>query len=95
MIEGTKIFEIIMLLCFGFAWPLSIAKSWKAGTNKGKSLFFLLVLLLGYVAGIINKIINHVDYVMFFYILNFLMVGTDVLIYFRNAKLDKKNAVNL
>jgi hypothetical protein len=90
MLEGTKIFEMIMLLCFGCAWPLSIAKSLKARTNKGKSLFFLLILLLGYISGITNKIINKIDYVMVFYIVNFLMVATDTVIYFRNAKLDKK-----
>lgn len=88
-----KIFEVLMLLCFGFAWPLSIIKAWQARTTTGKSIVFLLVVLLGYVAGIANKLINGVDYVVYFYGLNFVMVFTDLLIYFRNLKLDKQEGL--
>jgi hypothetical protein len=89
----TKIFEIIMLLCFGAAWPASIAKSYTSKTTKGKSLLFLSLLLIGYVAGMINKIINGIDYVLYFYILNFIMVGTDILLYMRNSMLEKKSSM--
>jgi len=72
-------------------------KSWKARTTKGKSLMFLLLILFGYVAGITSKLINEAYmasfaqkwYVLVFYVLNFIMVGLDTLIYFRNKKLDK------
>ena len=86
----TKIFELIMLLCFGAAWPASIAKSYTSKTTKGKSLLFLSLLLVGYLSGIINKAIHGTDYVMFFYILNFLMVGIDILLFFRNKKHEKQ-----
>ena len=85
----TKIFEMIMLICFGFAWPISIVKSWKTRSTKGKSLLFIIVLLLGYIAGIVNKLLNPpIDYVLFFYILNFIMIFIDLLIFSRNKRLD-------
>ena len=93
----AEILEIIMVVSFGASWPLNVAKSYKARTTKGKSLAFLLLILFGYVAGISSKLINEAYmanfatkwYVLFFYVLNFLMVSTDVIIYFRNLKLDK------
>ena len=92
-----EILEIVMLLCFGASWPMNVVKSWKTRTTKGKSLAFLCLILLGYVAGIAAKLINPVYmasfsqkwYVLFFYVLNFLMVGTDLCLYFRNKKLDQ------
>ena len=72
-------------------------RSYKARTTKGKSLSFLCLILFGYVAGIISKLINETYmanfaskwYVLFFYVLNFIMVFADFLLYFRNKKLDK------
>lgn len=86
----TKIFEILMLLCFGAAWPASIYKSFTARTAKGKSAAFLIILIIGYIFGIINKLINSPDYVMFLYMLNTAMVSADLALYFRNSRLDKK-----
>ncbi|MEG1973171.1 MAG: hypothetical protein RR315_08410, partial [Oscillospiraceae bacterium] len=66
---NTKIFEILMLVSFGAAWPASIYRSYKAKTAKGKSLAFLLIIEFGYICGIINKLINSPDYVMYLYAL--------------------------
>lgn len=85
----TKIFEMLMLVCFGAAWPASIHKSYTARTAKGKSASFLVILIIGYICGIINKLINSPDYVMFLYMLNTAMVSTDLILYFRNCRLDK------
>ncbi len=87
----TKLFEILMLLSFGFAWPFSIAKSIKSKSAAGKSLFFLAIILLGYACGITNKIINGANYVLIFYIINFVMVSIDVGLYFRNRAISAKN----
>ena len=38
----TDLLEALMILCFGISWPLSIYKSWKSRTAKGKSLTFEL-----------------------------------------------------
>lgn len=96
----AEIFEIIMVVSFGASWPLNVYKSYKARTTKGKSLGFLCLILFGYIAGITSKLINEHYmanfatkwYVLFFYVLNFIMVATDLLIYIRNYKLDKEGS---
>jgi hypothetical protein len=50
----------------------------------------LLFIWLGYVAGIASKLISgNITYVFFFYVLNLLMVSLDMILYFRNRRLDK------
>ena len=79
-----SVFEITMLVCFGAAWPVSIYKSAKTRQVAGKSLPFLVIIVIGYVAGILHKLIFHYDLVIFLYILNALMVGADIALYLRN-----------
>ena len=96
----AEIFEIIMLISFGASWPLNLRKSYKARTAKGKSPAFLVLILFGYVCGMISKFVNPVYmaqigdkwYVLAFYMLNFTMVFADLCMYFRNRNLDKKAA---
>lgn len=79
-----------MVICFGISWPVSILKSFRSGTNKGKSIVFIIFILLGYACGILSKIFyGKMTYVFIFYVLNFLMVTIDFALYFRNARLDK------
>ena len=93
----SEIFEIIMILSFGASWPINVMKSYKARTTKGKSLGFLLLIFFGYIMGILSKLLNTAYmadfaskwYVLFFYVLNLLMVGMDLMIYVRNYRLDK------
>ena len=82
-----SVFEILMLLCFGVAWPFSIHKSLTSHSVKGKSLAFLLIVWLGYLAGILNKILYHPDFVVIFYIINMTMVTVDALVYLRNRRI--------
>ena len=82
-----SIFEIAMLICFGAAWPFSLYRSYRSRTNAGKSLFFLGVVFLGYVSGILHKIFFSPDPVIGLYILNGLMVGGDIFLYFRNRRI--------
>ncbi len=87
--QGLSLFEVIMLICFGFAWPFSIVKSYKSRSTKGKSLLFLFIILIGYISGIIHKLIYSRDMVVFFYILNFFMVLVDIIVFLRNKMLEK------
>jgi len=97
----AELLEIVMIVSFGASWPMNVIKSYKARTTKGKSLAFLCLIFFGYIAGIASKLVNDVYmaeigskwYVLFFYVLNFIMVGTDLGLYFRNKKLDKENGV--
>jgi hypothetical protein len=83
-------FEIIMLLCFSASWPFSIVRSWRARSAKGKSAIMLMALQLGYVAGILHKIFYKPDLVIILYILNLLMISADLVLYFRNKKIDDR-----
>lgn len=82
-----SIFEIGMLVCFGFAWPTSIYKSIKSKSIKGKSEAFLYIIILGYLFGIVNKIVYNPDFVIALYALNAVMVTVDLMLYYRNRKL--------
>ncbi len=86
----AEILEAAMVILFGVSWPTSIIKSYRARTAKGKSLLFLCFIFFGYVCGIVAKIIaGNITYVFAFYVLNLLMVGADIALYFRNRKLDR------
>jgi hypothetical protein len=87
-----QFFEAAMIICFGLSWPLSVRKSWRSRTTKGKSLFFEIFILAGYLCGIAGKIITHnITYVLVFYILNTVMVMIDLGLYYRNSRLDKES----
>jgi len=99
MTQLPAILEAGMMVAFGFSWPMNVIKSYKVRTTKGKSLAFLILILLGYIVGITAKFINpeymaNIDklwYVVTIYIINFVMVFTDLMLYIRNYKLDRKN----
>lgn len=84
MEQIAQILEIIMIVAFGFSWPNNIITTLKNKSTKGKSLAFLLLIDFGYLCGILGKILggNIVWYVMFFYVLNFIMVSIDLCLYF-------------
>ena len=96
MIELHELLEIIMVVSFGVSWPFNVIKSYRARTAKGKSLPFLCLIFFGYIAGITSKLVNDAYmatiaekwYVLFFYVLNLIMVGMDLLMYVRNRRLD-------
>lgn len=85
------ILEIAMIVLFGASWPANVIKSYKARTAKGKSLLFLILIIVGYLCGIAAKVffVEAKWYVLFFYILNTVMVTADLILYFRNRRLDK------
>ena len=93
---AAEIFEIIMVILFGASWPVNIVRSVRTKTAKGKSVLFLFLILIGYFAGIAAKLLNPTYlaeinmkwYVLFFYVLNAVMVIIDICLYFRNRRLD-------
>ncbi len=82
-----SVFEIGMLVCFGFAWPISIMKSIKTKSIEGKSLMFMYVIMIGYLFGVAHKVFYNFDFVLILYGINLLMVFTDLMLYYRNKKL--------
>ena len=92
----SEILEIIMILLFGASWPMNVIKSYKARSAKGKSITFLILIFVGYIAGIASKFTNEAYmasfsskwYVLVFYFINITMVGVDIALYIRNRRLD-------
>lgn len=82
--------ETVMLVCFAAAWPASIYKSWTSETRKGKSLFFLLIVLAGYIAGVTRITIRDTwSFIIVPYTINTLLVTIDLVLYYRNYRIDE------
>ena len=91
-----SILETVMLVCFGFSWPLNVIKAYRAKTARGTSLPFILLIITGYIAGISAKLISgQINYVLIAYIVNLAIVSLNVIVYFRNVSLDKKRSQGL
>lgn len=86
----TSALEAIMLICFGFSWPINLIKNIKSATAKSMSLKFILLIIAGYIAGITAKIISgSINYVLVIYLLNLAIVSVNLVVYFINKKKDK------
>lgn len=90
-----EILEALMVISFGLSWPISIMKTLKAKSAKGKSPLFISLIVFGYICGIISKIIGEasLNYVFIFYCINLVMTTFDLFLnlYFRNV--DKKKEI--
>ena len=75
-----SIFEVIMLVCFGFSWPFAIWKTIRVKNPTGKSYLFMSLVIIGYIAGCIHKVLYHWDFVFWLYLLNTLLVATDLVL---------------
>lgn len=86
----ANVFETLMLVCFGLSWPFNIAKSLRSRTARGKSIPFEMMIIVGYLCGLTGKFIsNDLSYVVAVYVLDLLMVSTDLALTFRNLRLDR------
>ena len=90
----SSMLEATMLICFGLSWPINTMKAYRARSAKNMSLPFILLIIFGYVAGISAKLLlNQVNYVLAVYILNLAVVSTNLMVYFRNKRLDEMTEV--
>ena len=81
--------EMMMMVFFGISWPINIVKDLRSRTAKGKSLWFGVFVVLGYSCGLLGKILSgNITYVVFFYVLNTVMVSIDFALTLRNHYLD-------
>ncbi len=95
MHEMVQLFESMMMIVFGLSWPVNIAKSLRSRTTLGKSIGYEYMVMLGYTCGVIAKLISWQEtgtlpYSLIFYIVDIALVSTDVVIYYRNRRIDKK-----
>jgi len=79
-------FEALMMFCFGISWPVRIIKSLRTKIVIGKSPAYMIILCAGYSFGAINKAVTNIDWVIYTYIANLLMVLFDLILYFRYIK---------
>ena len=66
---AVDLLEALTIFCFGLSWPISIRKSLISRTAKGKSLFFEVFLLIGYIGAsavkyavlwlVVNKVLTR------------------------------------
>lgn len=90
-----QIFEFIMLACFGLSWPISVYKSIKSKSTQGKSIVFIVAIIIGYISGIIGKIVNkQLTYVLLIYCFNLIVVSVDLILFFINSKKAKTSIEN-
>lgn len=99
----TSVMETLMVICFGISWPINIIKAWKSKTAKGSSVLFYSFIWIGYIFAMVGKIAMIIGnspnpwyetvkwYVMFFYVLNIIMVSAGIIIYLRNKWFDKRS----
>lgn len=88
-VKHLSIFEAGMLVCFGASWPFSVLKTYRTKNVKSKSRLFLLLVITGYICGIINKVLGSMDIVFWLYVFNLALVSADfwlVLLYRREEK---------
>ncbi len=86
----SAILETLMLVCFGLSWPVNVLKNVKARSAKNMSLPFILLICLGYVAGITAKLLSgSITYVLAVYIINLAIVSVNLVVYVINRRYDK------
>jgi len=84
-----SIFEALMLICFGASWPFALAKTYKTKSIKGKSKLFAWLIILGYICGIIHKILYNYDIVLYLYLLNLILVAWDLALVYKYRKISE------
>lgn len=89
LITFGQFFEAAMLVCFGISWPIDIVKSLRSRRTEGKSLLFMVVIMVGYCFGIVAKFAESartgdaLPLVTILYALNLLFVAIDIVLYLR------------
>jgi hypothetical protein len=87
LILSGQWFEAVMMICFGVSWPVAIYKTLRTRRTEGKSLLFLLLILVGYLAGITAKFIiaaqsrSWPSWVTLLYAANAIMVAVEIFLY--------------
>lgn len=87
-----SIFEALMMLGFGLAWPCNIYKSFKTKTAEGKSFAFTIIIALAYLCGVVHKLFYNYDAVIWLYAANAVMVLLDLGLMIRNRRRDLARA---
>lgn len=91
MNTAATLFEAAMIFCWGVSWPAAVWKTLKTKSVEGVSILFLWFVFFGYVSGLCFKIAEYfgegrLNPVIGLYIFNFVMVGSELILYYRYRK---------
>lgn len=89
--NGFSIWEILMLLSFACSWPISIIKALRTKVVVGKSPIFMVIIIFGYIMGVIHKVLYNYDWVTYLYVFNMLLVSFDLFLYCLYIKKNKES----
>ncbi|MDR0331785.1 MAG: hypothetical protein LBH93_08775 [Chitinispirillales bacterium] len=78
-----SVFEAGMLICFGLSWPISIVRTLRTKVVLGKSPYFTGIVVLGYLCGVAHKVVYSLDWVIYLYLFNLVVVSLDLILYFK------------
>ena len=88
----ANILETMVLLFFGISWPMTLAKNWRVRSAQGMSLGFYCMITVGYLCGITAKLVSgNITYVLLVYVCNTLLVASNIPVYFRNRRVDRRD----
>ncbi len=83
----AEILEFAMLFAFGFSWPFAIIKTYRAKRVDGKSPYFMMIVIVGYLCGIAAHLVEGTKlWLCFVYLIDMLLVSTDLTLYFYYAR---------
>ena len=78
-----SIFEAGMMICFGVSWQLAAYQTYTCKCVHGKSIYFSMLIMLGYICGITHKLLYSRDVVIWLYIINMAFLLTDMILWYR------------
>jgi hypothetical protein len=89
--SSAEVFEAVMLVCFGLAWPLATLRMLQSRSAQGRGLGFTLIILAGYLAGVLSKLLGmhagtSLPPVFWLYVLNSASVGANAALQWHFAR---------
>ena len=91
----SQLCEFFMLFAFGFSWPFAIARTYRAKRVDGKSPMFMAIVLVGYVFGIMARILDSDpsnDWLIAVYLIDMTLVSTDLTLYLHYSRKNRMKA---
>ena len=92
----SQLCEFFMLFAFGFSWPFAIARTYRAKRVDGKSPMFMAIVLVGYVFGIMARMLDSDpsnDWLIAVYLIDMTLVSTDLTLYFHYSRKNRMKAL--
>lgn len=84
-------FELAMLVIFGSSWPFAIHRTYTAKRVDGKSPHFMVLVILGYLCGILSHlVVSRGVWICWVYLLDIALVMTDLSLYMIYARRNRK-----